>query len=212
MSVRMLGIARRKQTYATITATTRIKAPIELHGIDGTYATALYNAAMKNASLEKTEKQLSSLCSIINRDPKLSMVLNNPSLSFKDRSVIAEVLAKSLGNDKLIFNFLEIVAEKNRLNLIKDIVKKFSYLMSAKKGEIEVIVTSVSPLDSQSLSRLESAISKSKHAGPGRKLKMINKINENIIGGIIVEIGNYTVDLSVAHKILKLNKALTDSI
>lgn len=99
---------------------------------------------MKNASLEKTEKQLSSLCSIINRDPKLSMVLNNPSLSFKDRSVIAEVLAKSLGNDKLIFNFLEIVAEKNRLNLIKDIVKKFSYLMSAKKGEIEVIVTSVS--------------------------------------------------------------------
>ncbi|KAG5520141.1 hypothetical protein PMAC_001217 [Pneumocystis sp. 'macacae'] len=201
-----------KQAYSTVTEVTRMKAPIELYGIDGIYATALYNAAARNTSLEKTEKQLISLCNIIDKDTKLSMVLDDPSLSSKDRLIIAEILAKSLGNDKLIVNFLEIIAEKNRLNLVRDIVKKFSCLMSAKKGEIEVIITSAFPLDSQSLNRLESAISKSKHIGSGKKLKITNKINENIIGGIIVEIGNYTIDLSVAHKILKLNKILTDSI
>ncbi|EMR11543.1 ATP synthase F1, delta subunit [Pneumocystis murina B123] len=201
----------RKQAYAT-TETMHFKAPIQLYGIDGTYATALYNAASKNMSLEKIEKSLNSLCNVIDKDVKLSLILNNPSLSLKDRLIIADVLSKLLGNDKLISNFLQIIAEKNRFNFIKSVSKKFSYLITTKRGEIEVVVTSASLLDSHSLKRLETAISKSKYVGPEKKLIMINKINKNIIGGIIVEIGNYTIDLSVADKILKLNKILTDSI
>ncbi|KAG4303833.1 hypothetical protein PORY_002762 [Pneumocystis oryctolagi] len=203
------GVFFMKQTYTTMTKTAQAKTPVELHGIDGTYATALYNAATKDRSLEKTEKLLGSLCNIIDKDESLSMTLKNPSLSFKDRLIVAEVLAKSLGNDKLILNFLKIIAEKNRFDLIKEISKKFLYLMNSEKGEVEVIITSASLLDSQSLSRLGSAISKSKHIGPGKKVKITTKINTSIIGGIIVEIGNYTIDLSVAHRILKLNKALT---
>ncbi|KAG5439615.1 hypothetical protein PCANB_002192 [Pneumocystis canis] len=202
----------KKEMYVTMTKMGEKKRLTELHGIDGTYATALYNAAVKNELLEKTEKSLHSICNIIKKDPKLSMILENSSLTSKDRSIIAEVFAKSLGNDKLIFNFLKILAEKNRLKLIDSISKKFSYLINTEKGEIEVIITSAYPLDSQSLNRLESSIAKSKYIGSGKKLKIITKVNASIIGGIIVEIGNYTVDLSVANRILKFNKALTDSI
>ncbi|QSL64037.1 hypothetical protein MERGE_000192 [Pneumocystis wakefieldiae] len=200
----------KKQTYAT--ETVNLKAPVQLYGIDGTYATALYNAAGKDTSLDKIEKSLNSLCNIIDKDAKLSLILHNPSLSLKDRLIIADVLSKSLGNDKLISNFLQIIAEKNRFNLIKSVSKKFSHLITTKRGEVEVVVTSASPLDSHSLKRLEIAISKSKYVGPEKKLLMTNKVNKNIIGGIIVEIGNYTIDLSIADKILKLNKILTDSI
>ncbi|KTW30588.1 ATP synthase F1, delta subunit [Pneumocystis carinii B80] len=205
-----IPIILRRQGYAT--AAIHAKAPVQLYGVDGTYATALYNAASKSTSLEKIEKSLNSLCNIIDKDVKLSLILNNPSLSIKERTVIADVLSKLLGKDELISNFLQVIAEKNRFNLIKDVSKKFSYLITTKRGEVEVVVTSATLLDSHSLKRLETAISKSKYVGPEKKLVMINKVNKNIIGGIIVEIGNYTIDLSVADKILKLNKILTDSI
>ncbi|KAG5439071.1 hypothetical protein PCK2_000876 [Pneumocystis canis] len=197
----------KKETYATVSQ--GVGRPMALHGIDGTYATALYYAAVKHNLLEKTQQSLQSLCHMIQKDSKLSMILENSSLTSKDRLIIAEVFAKSLDNHPFMLNFLKLLAEKNRLKLMENISKKFSSLINMEKGETEVIITSAYPLDAQSLNRLESSIAKSKHIGSGKKLKIITKINPSIMGGLIVEIGNYTIDLSVANRILKLNQALT---
>lgn len=62
------------------------------------------------------------------------------------------------------------------------------------------------------MKQLESSLSKSKFGGAGKKLKIQNKVNPEILGGLVVEIGDRTIDLSVQNRILKLNKLLTDSI
>jgi len=68
------------------------------------------------------------------------------------------------------------------------------------------------PLDNRTLNRLESAISKSQYVGQGQKLKVVSKVNPDIRGGLVVEIGDRTIDLSVSSKIAKMNKLLKDTL
>jgi len=93
-------------------------------------------------------------------------------------------------------------------------------------------------LDNKTLSRLETAVTKSSYVGSGKKLKVTNKVcippplisyctdtwlgehaltmllqvNPDILGGLIVEIGDRTIDLSVSARIAKMNKLLTDTL
>ncbi len=70
----------------------------------------------------------------------------------------------------------------------------------------------VQPLDSKTLAKLEAAVSKSSYVGAGKKLTVNNEVNSDIVGGLIVEVGDRTIDLSVSSRIAKMNKVLTDSL
>lgn len=72
--------------------------------------------------------------------------------------------------------------------------------------------TDFKPLDSKVLGRLEQSISKSPLIQKGQKVRMENKVNETILGGLIVEIGDRTIDLSVQSRISKLNQLLYETL
>ncbi|CAJ2511834.1 Uu.00g074590.m01.CDS01 [Anthostomella pinea] len=203
------------RTYAAAAATQDVKPPVAVYGLDGTYATALYTAAVKTSSLDPTAKALSSLGELCHRDAKLNSILNTPTLTDGDKSAIIAELQKSMGasgSNETIKNFLDTLAENNRLGLLNNVCEKFGELMSASRGELEMVVTSAQQLDNKTLSRLESAVSKSPMVGQGKKLKVTNTVNPDIVGGLVVEIGDRTIDLSVSSKIAKMNKLLNDTL
>ena len=135
------------------------------------------------------------------------------------------------GADKggTVKNFLATMAENNRLGLLEGVCEKFGILMSASRGEMELTVTSAAvssamgksgtgwmltmeqKLDEKTLKRIETAIGKSPYSG-GKKLKLITKVNPEILGGLIVEVGERTIDYSVASKVARMNKMLTEAI
>lgn len=202
------------RSYATPAAVDS-KPPVAVYGLDGTYASALYTAAVKSSALDTTARALSALNDVYHKDPKLATILTAPTLSAEDKSaIIAELQKHTGGADKAdtVKNFLKTLADNNRLGLLKGICEKFGELMSAAKGEVELTVTSASQLDSKTLSRLEAAVSKSQYVGQGKKLKVTNKVNSDILGGLVVEIGDRTIDLSVSSRIAKMNKLLTDTL
>ncbi|KAL3421885.1 ATP synthase F1 [Phlyctema vagabunda] len=191
------------------------KPPVALFGLDGTYASALYTAAVKTSSLDTTARALSLLNEVYRKDPKLATIMTAPTLSAEDKSAIITELQKHTGGaDKgdTVKNFLNTLAENNRLSLLKGVCEKFTELMSASKGEVEMTVTSATPLNNKILTQLESAVSKSKYVGQGKTLKVTNKVNGDILGGLVVEIGDRTIDLSVSARIAKMNKLLTDAL
>ncbi|KAH8888370.1 OSCP-domain-containing protein [Thozetella sp. PMI_491] len=207
------ALLSQSRTYAAAASTENVKPPVALFGLDGTYATALYTAAVKTSTLEPTAKALSSLGNLLEKDPKLATILAAPTLSAADKSAVVAELEKSTGaTGEIVKNFLNTLAENNRLGLLPPVVSKFAELISAARGEVEVVVTSAQQLDSKTLSRLESAVSKSSYVGQGKKLKVTNQVNPDIVGGLVVEIGDRTIDLSVSAKLSKLNKLLTDTL
>ncbi|KAK7402538.1 ATP synthase F0 subcomplex subunit OSCP atp5 [Neonectria punicea] len=194
-------------------ATTDGKAPVAVFGVDGTYATALYTAAVKTSSLDTTATAITSLGALFEKDPKLATILKAPTLTDADKSAIVDELAKQAGaTTETVKNFLNTLAENNRLGILPGVVDKFATLISAARGEVEVTVTSAQALDRRTLGRLETAVSKSSYIGAGQKLKVTNTVNPDIVGGLVVEIGDRTIDLSVSARIAKMNKLLTDSL
>ncbi|KAL1894304.1 ATP synthase F0 subcomplex subunit OSCP atp5 [Ceratocystis pirilliformis] len=200
------------RTYA-VAAVADSKPPVAVFGLDGTYASALYTAAVKTSSLDATAKAVASLDSLFAKDSKLGAVLSAPTLSDSDKSSIITELLKAAGtSDVTTKNFLDALAENNRLNLLEGALSKFSILMAAARGEVEMTITSAQPLENKLLNRLESAVTKSAYVSKGQTLKVKNEVNPDILGGLIVEIGDKTIDLSVSAKVAKMNKLLTESL
>ncbi|MCJ1259803.1 ATP synthase F0 subcomplex subunit OSCP atp5 [Lignoscripta atroalba] len=202
------------KTYAQAATSQDTKPPVALFGLDGTYASALYTAAAKTSTLDSTSKSMAALAEVFKKDPKLSTILTAPTLTPGDKSQITQELQKHMGGvDKgdTVKNFLKTLADNNRLSILDGVCEKFATLMGAARGEVDLTVTSASKLDSKTLQRLENAVAKSEYS-QGKKLKVISKVNPDIMGGLVVEIGDRTIDLSVSSKISRMNKLLTDAL
>ncbi|KAI9724700.1 MAG: ATP synthase F0 subcomplex subunit OSCP atp5 [Chrysothrix sp. TS-e1954] len=201
------------RSYATPAADT--KPPVALFGVDGTYASALYTAAAKQSTLDPTARALESLHRAFVQDPKLTSILAAPSLSPGDKQQLVAELLKTSGapaSDKTMENFLDTLAANNRLKVLPGVSEKFAELMSAHKGEVELRVTSAAPLDAKVIRQLETAVGKSQYVGQGKKLKTVTKVTPDIKGGLIVEVGDRTIDLSVSARMSRMNKLLQDNL
>lgn len=88
---------------------------------------------------------MESLAAVFKRDPKLVQILTAPALTAEDKAgIIAELQKHTGGQDKgdLVKNFLKTLADNNRLRQLDAISENFGRLMSAYKGEVEMVVTS----------------------------------------------------------------------
>jgi F-type H+-transporting ATPase subunit O len=73
------------------------------------------------------------------------------------------------------------------------------------------VLTPTQKVDDKMIKRIEAAIAKSEYS-QGKKLKVVTKVNPDILGGLIVEVGERSIDFSVSNKILKMNKMLQDAV
>ncbi|CAI7617169.1 unnamed protein product [Penicillium pancosmium] len=199
------------RTYAT--PAQDVNPPVALFGVSGTYASALYTASTKSSALDQTAKAVAALGQTLKADPKLGAILGAPTLTHDDKLQVVAELQKVAGADKgdILKNFLLTLAENNRLGSLETVCEKFGTLMSAHRGEIELNITSAQELDAKTISRLEKAVAKSEYS-QGKKLKIVTTVNPDLVGGLVVDIGGRTIDLSVSAKIAKMNKALTDAL
>lgn len=189
-----------------------VKPPVQLFGLDGTYATALFTASAKDSTIEKSYQALAKVKELLVKDAKVQEYFNSPALSKDNRLVVVDTVAETLKLDKTVTNFLQVLAENNRLAEFEGVFKSFGILNDAYNGVVDATVTSAKPLDSKILKKLQASIAKSSLVGEGKTLKLNNVVNPEILGGLIVEVGEKTVDASVASKLGKLNNALKESV
>ncbi|QBM87202.1 F-type H+-transporting ATPase subunit O [Metschnikowia aff. pulcherrima] len=205
-------MASRLFARSMASAAKSVKPPVQLFGVDGTYATALYSASVQDSSVEASYNGLKKISELVQQDPKVNEFLTNPALSRDDRKTVIDTLASSLKLDKTIVNFLSVLSENNRLDELNAIYKNFGLLFDAHQGVVEATITSSKALDSKILKKLQTAIQKSSFVGDGKTLKISNQVNPEILGGLIVDVGDKTVDLSIASKVAKLNSALGEAL
>lgn len=183
-----------------------------MHGIDGRYATALYNAASKTKSLDAVETDLKRMQSVIEKDTKLRFFLETPVLSRDAKKTgVNSLLGKNKYSDVTV-NFFNLLAENGRLDQTEKVIEAYQQLMTAHRGELSVNVTSAKELDAKTLNRLRDILSKSPLAGKAKSLVVNNEVNPTILGGLVIEVGDKTIDLSISSRITKLNRLLAEAI
>jgi F-type H+-transporting ATPase subunit O len=102
-----------------------------------------FTAAAKTAALDPTARALDSLGKVLKRDAKLPRILSAPSLTADDKkAIVAELQKHATSGGDVIKNFLNTLAENNRLGALEGVCDKFAELMSAHRGEVELVITS----------------------------------------------------------------------
>ncbi|KAL2081639.1 hypothetical protein ACEWY4_023492 [Coilia grayii] len=185
-----------------------IKPPIQVYGVEGRYATALFSAASKQKNLDQVEQDLGRVASLI-KDPKMSSIVMNPHVK---RSMKQAAFSDALGKAKvspITINLINVLAENGRLTLTPDVISAFSKMMSAHRGEVTCSVTTAQPLDDANLAELKVALNG--FLAKGETIKLETKCDPAILGGMIVSIGDKYVDMSTKTKVQKLTKLIRDT-
>ncbi|PPQ98200.1 hypothetical protein CVT26_003452 [Gymnopilus dilepis] len=186
------------------------------------YAKATFGAALSKSqqNLNKVQTELNNLSNLVKKDADVANFVTNPTLSLSERKKALYVIypklegtgAKKEQVSETTKNLLLLLAENGRLSETEGIIEAFNEFVSQYKGELTVTITSATPLPKDILNRLESTLKQSQTAQAAKTLKVENKVNNSILGGLIVDFGDKTIDLSVQSRVTKLNNILTQSV
>lgn len=166
------------------------------------YAKSIIDAA-ENAG--KTESILEGLDSfvtdVLGKIPKLAMAFDSPRVSTQER---AHLIEKSLAGraDQMLINFLKVVNEHGRLNCLGAINQKAKSLLNELRGRVEVSVTVAESLSSD----LEGSVKDKLEAMLGKEVILNVQTDSEIIGGMIVKVGDTVYDSSVANQLEQLRR------
>lgn len=206
------GLSRQVRTFSTSVArpfTKLVRPPVQIYGVEGRYATALYSAASKQNKLDQVEKELLRVAQLL-KEPKLATAILNPHVK---RSIKVKSIGDMTTREKfspLTTNLINLLAENGRLNNTHGIISAFSTMMSVHRGEVPCTVTTASALDEATLSELKTVLQS--FLSKSQVLKLEVKTDPAIMGGMIVRIGEKYVDMSARSKIQKLSKAMREAV
>nr|XP_012602463.1 ATP synthase subunit O, mitochondrial [Microcebus murinus] len=206
------GLSRQVRCFSTSVVrpfAKLVRPPVQIHSVEGRYATALYSAASKQNKLEQVEKELLRVSQLL-KEPKMAASVLNP---YVKRSVKAKSLRDITAKERfspLTSNLINLLAENGRLNNTQGVISAFSTMMSVHRGEVPCTVTTASPLEEAALSELKTVLKS--FLSQSQVLKLEVKTDPSIMGGMIVRIGEKFVDMSAKAKIQKLSRAMRETI
>ncbi|XP_053168694.1 ATP synthase subunit O, mitochondrial isoform X2 [Hemicordylus capensis] len=207
-----VGLCQKVRHFSTSLVrpvTKLVQPPIQVYGLEGRYATALYSAASKQKKLDQIEKELSRVSALM-REPKLSAIVLNPHVKIAvKRKTVNDALVKEKMSP-ITVNLINVLAENGRLRYTPGVISAFGKIMSAYRGEVLCSVTTAKPLDEASLTELKTALNG--FLAKGEVLKLEVKTDPSILGGMIVSIGDKYVDMSTKTKIQKLSSVMRQAV
>jgi F-type H+-transporting ATPase subunit O len=206
-------LSRQVRSFSTtpsVKAAEKIQAPIQLYGVEGRYAHALYAAASRKNQLDAVDKDFQNLNNIFKKEKNLNALLKNPLLTKEQKQNAVRELGTNQKANELTVNTLAVLAENGRLGRLQKIIKSFGLLMSAHKGEVSGKVTSAKPLDSAQLKELQAVLQS--FLKQGHKLQLETQVNPELMGGFIIELGDRYIDLSTSSKVKTFTNIVKETI
>lgn len=163
------------------------------------YGRAIYEIASEQNSLERTEQDLVMIVDAINGSKELKDFLNHPILS----GDVKKDTIKKLFADKVqpvVLQFCYVVMDKDRFDVFPMMVDYFVALAHEGLGVEEAVVTSALPLSKTQAEQLKDKLSEM----TGRKIILKQKVDQALIGGFTVQVGDRLIDGSVARQLQTL--------
>ena len=176
----------------------------ELATIARPYAEALFkSSAEKGADLGSTVAWVEELAAIA-ANPQLRQLADNPNVSGTQVFDLITGVAKSALPESAR-NFLRVILDNGRLDALPEVAAQFRSLVNSKSGSSDAVVFSAFPIADAALAELGATLEKRF----GRKLNLAVKLDEALIGGVRVVVGDEVLDTSVKARLEQMKAALT---
>jgi len=169
------------------------------------YARALFEAAKDAGTLETTAADLSAFVDAMRKAKDLTAVLYNPRISSATKKKIVAELTE--GGDRLFVNGLNLLIDKRHADLIFDVHDWFRKFLRKEQNVMEVEITSAVELPEETREKIRKQIEETTK----KKIEVKETIREDIIGGLILQIGDVIVDGSLKAKLKQLRSRLAQA-
>jgi F-type H+-transporting ATPase subunit delta len=164
------------------------------------YAQALFDVARDKDKLDEVHDQLGEVADAIAENRDLQVFLFSPYFSSAEKhDGIARVVS---GANPELVNFLELLAEKHRMPVIFRIRTRFDEMWAKEKRHLDVRLTSAVELPSD----VVDAVGKQIEDQTGQTIALETDVDERVLGGIVLQVGNMVLDASVRNKLERLRK------
>jgi len=175
--------------------------------IGSRYAEALFQVGEENNNTDKLYEELKEVVSIIVSNKELSGVIKSPLVGKEDKKNLIENIFK--GQISLeISNFLKIVIDKDRVVALQEVEKSFKALLNEKNNILEGTVISAVTMEESELNKLQDKLSNKYN----KKVTLKNIVDETILGGVLVRLGNEEIDGTVKTRLSKIKEQLSQVI
>ena len=169
------------------------------------YAGALFEAAKEDGKLDVIREQLRELTEALEANADMRVFLFSPYFSSQEK---IDGLHKAISDaDPQLVNFLDLLNERHRMPAVFRIRRRFDELWAKENRRLAVVVTTAVPLDDEIIERIGKEI----EGQTGQTVELSSRVDEHILGGLVLQVGNMVLDASIHNRLEKLRKSVAQA-
>ncbi|SDJ89574.1 F0F1 ATP synthase subunit delta [Natronincola ferrireducens] len=171
------------------------------------YAGALFEVAQEDNNLQPVREEMDFIGECLKENKDFEKLLNTPLIKSSEKK---EVLT-NIFKDKVsveVLNFLYILVDKRRTRDLQEIIKEFSKMADASKNMVEAVAITAFPLEQETLLKLQVQLS----MASGKNVKLNNKVEEEVIGGVLIKMGDKVIDGTLKNRLGQMKQQLSQVI
>jgi F-type H+-transporting ATPase subunit delta len=168
------------------------------------YANALADIALEQGAAEAAAKQLDSFGAACAQSAELRTFLASPAVSVEAKHAVLEKITGRLGASKIVRNFLFVIADHRRTQLIPEILAAFQQVLRQRQGVAEAEISSAVELTAAQKKELAATLARL----TGKKIEPKYSLDPALLGGAVVRIGDTIYDGSLRSRLNEMRARL----
>lgn len=175
-------------------------------GIAGRYATALFELAKDAGRIDAVEGDLDAVAAALAESADLRGLTTSPVFPRDETAAAMKALSARMGLGPEVANTLGLMATNRRLFVLPGLIAAVKDMIAAERGQVSAEVTSAAALSDEQAAALKAALKER----VGKDVELNVRIDESLIGGLVVRIGSRMIDTSIRSKLAKLQNVMKE--
>jgi len=175
-------------------------------GVAGRYATAVFELAREEKTLDKVEKDLAAIQALMDESADFRTLVQSPLISREDQEKAMMGILDRMNVQKTTRNFVGVVVRNGRLDTLPRMIAAYNQLLADERGEVTASVTSPRKLTQAQLKSVSDTLAQY----AGRDVKIEPHVDESLLGGLVVKLGSKMIDTSLKSKLEHLQLAMKE--
>ena len=168
--------------------------------IAAVYARSLFEVAQEQSKLDQIRDELGEFADALNDTRELQVFFFSPYFSTAEK---VDGLDRTVSDaDPVVVNFLKLLIENHRMPVIFRVRREFDQLWQEENKLLPVQVTSAVELDQATVTQIGDRIAEQ----TGRKVDLSATVDPDVLGGLVVRVGNSILDASIRNRLEQLRK------
>jgi F-type H+-transporting ATPase subunit delta len=177
---------------------------MSLNALSTRYAQALFSLAEKGKGHDHQLAELLKVKVILDQSGQLTRAINSPTVPAQVKKTVLKRLFDGR-IDSNTLHFLYVLVDKNRESNFDGVIESYKHLLREHRNEVAITVKSVQPLDAALVAEVEKVLLK--HTG--RKIELKTETDPELLGGLVIQIGDRVIDTSLKRQLLQIQERLT---